>query len=301
MRIALVTETFPPEVNGVTRTLEQLARGLVGLGHELLVVRPRQPSDRDGSSPDVPWAESLHRGCPIPRYPGLRFGLPARRRLTALFTERETQVVHIATEGPLGLTALLAARSLGIPITSTYHTNFHQYGRFYGYGGVAELLMRYMRWFHNRTSVTLVPSKGVKASLEERGFGPVELLARGVDTRLFHPARRSDELRRSWGAGPDDPVALYVSRLAREKNPQLTRRTFEELRRRWPGCRTVVVGDGPAAAEMERQDPESRYCGMRLGEDLAAHYASGDLLLFPSLTETFGNVILEGMASGLAV
>lgn len=240
-------------------------------------------------------------GVPIPFYPGLRFGLPSKRRLIRLFEDFRPQVVHIATEGPLGLSALRAAAALEIPTCSSFHTNFHQYGRFYGYAGLVRPLVAYLRWFHNRTRRTLVPTVGVRASLAMEGFERLDILARGVDAELFDPARRDEELRRSWGVGPRDPVALYVGRLAKEKHPELACRAFAELRRLWPGCRTVVVGDGPAAAEMKKRDPQTVFCGMRRGEDLARHYASADLLLFPSLTETFGNVLLEGMASGLAV
>lgn len=316
LRIALVTETFPPEVNGVARTLRELVRGLAARGHEVLVVRPRQPSDRvarDGAGSDRPatgseadatdpgWWEELVPGLPIPSYPGLRFGLSARRRLSRIFDRFRPDVVHVATEGLLGLSALGAADRASIPVVSSFHTNFHHYGQFYGYGRLAKPLVRYLRWFHNRTRRTLVPAEDVRAALAIEGFERLDLLSRGVDTKLFDPARRDQALRHHWGAGPRDPVVLWVGRLAKEKNPDLALRGFAELRRLWPGCQTVVVGDGPAGEALRRRDPAVRFCGMRRGIDLARHYASADVLLFPSRTETFGNVLLEGMSSGLAV
>ncbi|MEL7062018.1 MAG: glycosyltransferase family 1 protein [Acidobacteriota bacterium] len=296
MRIALVTETFPPEVNGVARTLEQLSLGLAGRGHELQVVRPRQGPP----TADRPWREVLSLACPIPMYPGLRFGVPVLLRLRRRWREWRPDVVHIATEGPLGLAALRAANVLDLPVSSTFHTNFHDYGRFYGYGGFFKVAVAYLRWFHNRTRITLVPGPDVVERLADRGFERLDVLARGVDREQFRPNRRDPELRREWGVGPDERVAVYVGRLASEKNPTLAIRAFESLRRQDPSWRCVVVGDGPAAAEMRDGFPGAIYAGMRRGADLAAHYASGDLLIFPSLTETFGNVLLEGMACGVA-
>ncbi|MEM9554034.1 MAG: glycosyltransferase family 1 protein [Acidobacteriota bacterium] len=306
LRIALVTETFPPEVNGVARTLNQLVRGLAARGHVLEVVRPRQGKAdvamqlRPSPNGQPAWSELLTAGCPIPMYPGLRFGLPTLRSLGRRWDEARPDVVHIATEGPLGLVALRAARYRGIPVATTFHTNFHDYGDFYGYGGMHRLAVGYLRWFHNRTRRTLVPGPDVVERLARRGFERLDVLSRGVDSQQFRPDRRNDELRASWGAGPDDPVVVSVGRLAEEKNPELVIEGFRALRRidqRW-NC--VVVGDGPAAESMRAAFPEGLFAGMRRGADLAAHYASGDLLLFPSLTETFGNVLLEGMACGLA-
>ena len=301
MRIAVVTETFPPEVNGVARTLWQLVSGLARRGHEVEVVRPDQ-REREGERPAEEWHEGLMAGVPIPVYEGLRFGLPAPRKLLRRWRETSTRpdVVHIATEGPLGLSAQWAARRLGVPVSTTFHTNFHDYGRFYGLGGLRRLGGAYLRWFHNRASCTLVPAQDARERLEVDGFERVGILTRGVDTGLFRPDRRDAELRRSWGAGPNDLVVVFVSRLAEEKNPKLAAAAFAEVKRLVPRSRCVAVGDGPARRQMKELVPDLHFCGMRRGPDLAAHYASADLFLFPSLTETFGNVVLEGMASGLA-
>lgn len=299
MRIALVTETFPPEVNGVARTLWQLVSGLVRRGHDAEVLRPDQ-KEREGRRRAEGWQDVLMAGLPIPVYDDLRFGLPAPRKLLRLWRERRPDVVHVATEGPLGLSAQWVARKLGIPVSTTFHTNFHDYGRFYGLGALRRVGIAYLRWFHNRTGCTLVPSHDAQKTLEDDGFERVGILSRGVDTDLFRPDRRDAELRRMWGAGPSDLVVAFVSRLAEEKNPKLAAAAFAEVQRLVPGSRCVAVGDGPARGHMKELAPDLQFCGMRRGPDLAAHYASTDLLLFPSLTETFGNVVLEGMASGLA-
>lgn len=301
LHVALVTETFPPEVNGVARTLWQLVSGLARRGHRVEVVRPDQKR-REGERPAAGWVDVLMPGVPIPVYEGLRFGLPAPRRLLRRWTApgARPDVVHVATEGPLGLSAQWAARRLGIPVSTTFHTNFHDYGRFYSMGALRRLGVAYLRWFHNRAGCTLVPAPDARRRLEEDGFERVGILSRGVDTELFRPDRRDAELRRSWGAGPNDLVVAFVSRLAEEKNPKLAAAAFAEVQRLVPGSRAIAVGDGPARRHMKELAPDLVFCGMRRGPDLAAHYASADLFVFPSLTETFGNVVLEGMACGLA-
>ncbi|MBC2594436.1 glycosyltransferase family 1 protein [Ruficoccus amylovorans] len=299
MKIALVTETFPPEVNGVAMTLRQYVVGMRARGYEVSVVRPRQQADRDGPLHDFP--EHLVKGYAVPRYEGLQFGGFCRGRLKRLWREERPMLVHVATEGPLGMAALFAAGSLGIPVVSTYHTNFHSYGDHYGYGWFSSPLMAYLRWFHNRTLATFVPSEDLKRTLEEARFKNVRIFSRGVDTRLFGPHRRSEALRRSWGVESAAPVVAYVGRVAAEKNLPLTVRAFERFRERHPAARLLVVGDGPERKKLEREHPEYIFAGMRRGEDLAAHYASADLFFFASTTETFGNVITEAMASGLVV
>lgn len=307
MKIALVTETFPPEINGVAMTLEKLVRGMAERGHHVEVVRPHQPAwDSAHQKPDDLNGRvkmTTVRGLPLPRYEGLRFGLPAKRRLLRSWGEPEQKpaVVHIATEGPLGFSATAAARKLGIPLTSTFHTNFHQYGKHYGYGIIGGLVERYLRFVHDRCTCTLVPSLGQKNELADSGFSNLFTLARGVDTERFHPDRRDEPLRKTWGVEGDEPVCCYVGRVAQEKNIPLAVRAFEAFREVQPRAKFVIVGDGPAKAGIEKRHPEFVYAGMRRGDDLAAHYASADVFLFGSTTETFGNVVTEAMASGLAV
>ncbi|MFH1498421.1 MAG: glycosyltransferase family 1 protein [Verrucomicrobiota bacterium] len=299
MRIALVTETYPPEVNGVAMTLSRLVGGLRARGHEVEVVRPRQRQELDGAADAEASGDFLVPGVPIPRYPSLRMGLPVTGRIRRRWIAWKPDLVHVATEGPLGLAVLHAARRLGLPVTSSFHTNFHSYGGHYGLTWFQDAALGYLRWFHNRTRLTLVPTAQGAGELERDGFQRVGVMSRGVDTELFSPARRSEELRRSWGAGPDDPVAVYVGRIAAEKNLGLAVEAFLKLRELEPRARFVLVGDGPERAGLEAKYPEFHYAGMRRREDLAAHYASGDIFLFPSVTETFGNVVTEAMASGL--
>jgi len=242
----------------------------------------------------------LMRGLPIPRYPQLKMGLPSKRALLRLWSTHRPDVVHIVTEGPLGWSALQTARQLRLPTVSDFRTNFHAYSRHYGVAWLRNPIMGYLRKFHNRTSCTMVPTEGLRSELLASGFQSLRVVSRGVDTRLFHPSRRSAALRQQWGAGPSDMVVLCVGRLAAEKNLNTLLMAFEGMRAIDPAVRLVLVGDGPERANLQRRCPSAMFAGLRRGEDLAAHYASADLFVFPSVTETFGNVLTEAMASGLA-
>jgi glycosyltransferase involved in cell wall biosynthesis len=301
MNIALVTETFPPEVNGVAMTLSRLVGGMRTRGHTVEVVRPRQTSEVANGMVDATALDYVVPGMPIPFYRALRMGLPVTGQLKKRWRERRPDVVHVATEGPLGLAALRAAHLLKLPVTSTFHTNFHQYGGHYGLTLGRDLALRYLRWFHNRTRSTMVPASDLREQLAADGFERLVVLARGVDGALFSPAKRSEALRAGWGAEPGDPVVIYVGRIAAEKNLSLAVEAFIEFRRTEPRARFVLVGDGPERAALEKAYPDFHYAGMKRGEELAACYASADVFVFASTTETFGNVVTEALASGLVV
>jgi glycosyltransferase involved in cell wall biosynthesis len=299
LRIACVTETYPPEINGVAMTVARVVQGLRARHHAVQVVRPRQASDTPGAqSVD---GDVLVRGVPIPRYEGLKMGLPCTGRLVKLWKRERPDVVHIATEGPLGRSALMAAKALGLPVCSEFRTNFHAYSQHYGLGFLHRLILGYLRRFHNATQCTMVPTQALHEQLKKEGFRDLLTVARGVDVRRFDAAHRSDALRAQWGAGPDDLVVTCVGRLAPEKNLATLVTAFEAIRRGQPRARLVLVGDGPMRKELEARCPDAIFAGQRMGDDLATHYASADLFLFPSITETFGNVTTEAMASGLAV
>ncbi|HYR24719.1 MAG TPA: glycosyltransferase family 1 protein, partial [Aquabacterium sp.] len=297
---AVVTETYPPEVNGVAMTLGRLVDGLQARNHQVQLIRPRQHPD-DLPQPTATFTEHLQRGIALPRYEGLQLGLPARAALTRLWTRHRPDVVQIATEGPLGWSALAAANKLQLPVASDFHTNFHSYSSHYGLGLLRRAIVTYLRKFHNKAAVTLVPTEGIRRELTADGYEHIEIVGRGVDTRLFHPGRRDPALRARWGVGESGTAVLYVGRLAAEKNLALTFRAFEAMRATNPACRLVLVGDGPERALWQARYPDAIFCGTQTGGALAAHYASGDVFLFPSLTETWGNVTIEAMASGLAV
>ncbi len=301
-RICIVTETYPPEINGVALTLARLASGLRALGHVVSIVRPRQPTDGRGDGARGRDGElTLIRGFALPRYKEVRVGLPAGAQLRECWGERRPDAVYVATEGPLGWSAVRTANQLGVPVWSGFHTNFADYARHYGLGWLAPVVLHYLRSLHNRTRGTLVASAEMRDRLRGLGFNDVSVLGRGVDSELFSPGRRSATLRAAWGVRDEDTVALYVGRLAPEKNVPLAVEAYRAMRRARGTGRLVIVGDGPQRGELERAHTDLIFCGMRTGEQLAEHYASADVFLFPSETETFGNVTLEAMASGLVV
>jgi len=276
---------------------------LLARGHHIELIRPRQASDGAGSLPTRTRAleERLTIGFRIPNYPELQIGLLRTERLVRAWGARRPDIVHVITEGPLGWSALRAARRLGIPAVSDFHTNFHDYSRHYGFGWIAGLVTGYLRALHNRTDRTFVPTHEMRDRLHALGFKGLAVVGRGIDTQLFSPAKRSAELRRAWQCVDHTPVALYVGRLAAEKNLRLFVQAIRAARSQRPDLRVVIVGDGPLGKRLRSENPDFHFAGMRTGEDLAAHYASADMFVFPSLSETFGNVTMEALASGLAV
>ena len=300
VKIALVTETFPPEINGVAMTFGIIARELGRRGHEVSVYRPRR-DDLPRCEPAAEFVEVPLPGLPIPRYPMLRMGLPAGARLRADWSAERPDLVHVATEGPLGASAVSAALALGVPVTSSFHTNFHAYTRHYGFGLLRGPALWWLRHVHNRTRRTFAPTAELCAELGALGFRELRLMSRGVDTWQFHPARRAESLRASWGAAPGDPVVIHAGRMAAEKNYTLLLRAFAAMREANPRCRFVLVGDGPLRARLQRANRHCIFPGFVPRAELARHYASADVYIHASLTETFGNVLTEAMASGLAV
>jgi len=296
MHAAIVTETWPPEINGVALTVQSLVLGLRELGHRVSLIRPHQPAHPPSAEDD----SMLIRSAPLPRYPGLRIGFPAGRRLRRSWTFDPPDAIYVATEGPLGWSAVRTARRLRIPAATGFHTRFDEYMARYGVGALTPLAFAWMRRFHNAAAATLVPTQELADFLAHRGFQRVARLGRAVDTALFDPAHRSCALRQQWGLGEHDLLVIHVGRLAAEKNLQLAVRAYRAIQHVRPEARFLIVGDGPSRAALAAENPDFLFAGMRRGHELAEHFASGDLFLFPSLSETFGNVTLEAMASGLA-
>lgn len=296
-RISLVSETYAPETNGVATTLRQIAAGLRCDGTTVDLVVPRHPARPYG------FDSNLYSVCgvQVPGYPDARCGLVRPRLLEELWRRRRPDGVYIATEGPLGWAALRAAKRLRLPVVSGFHTRFDLYSAHYTAGWLTPLIEGALRYFHNSTSTTLVPDGVLADRLRSQGYRRVETLGRGVDTQLFHPQRRSKSLRDGWGIGEDDPVMIHVGRLAAEKNLQLAVDAFRAIQSVQPRARFVLVGDGPLRPALQRQHPDLIFAGIRSGDELASYYASADIFMLPSLSETFGNVTLEALASGLPV
>lgn len=300
MRIAVVTETWPPEVNGVALTLSRLVQELRSRQHHIQLIRPRQ-NLQDTETIHDGWTELLLRGMPIPKYPQLKLGFPSKKSLVKAWTVKRPDIVHIATEGPLGWSALQAARVLRLPVSSDFRTNFQSYSKHYGVGWLQKPILAYLRKFHNLTHCTMVPTQAIRAQLQGMGFQNMHTVGRGVNTAIFNPNKRSDDLRKQWQADDDTLVLLSVGRLAAEKNLDLTVRTYKALLQNNTKVKLVFCGDGPYRQKLQADCPAAIFMGMSTHPELAVAYASADIFLFTSLTETFGNVTLESLASGTPV
>ncbi|OUU86862.1 MAG: hypothetical protein CBC36_08275 [Verrucomicrobiaceae bacterium TMED76] len=297
MRITLITDTFFPEINGVSMTLGRLSEGLTNLGHSVEVIRPNYRNNENPYLGSV--TERTVAGLPLFGYPGLKVGLPRKRGLSKIWKKERPDVIYVATEGLLGQSAISAAAELSIPVLSGYHTHFVHYLEHYKLPFMRKFAFSYLRNLHKRTALTLAPTESLANELQSKGFGKAASLGRGVDTQLFNPSRRSIEVRESWGVGDKDPVAIYVGRVAKEKNISLALSNLRHFRKIYKTLKVVVVGDGPVKKELSDQYPEVIWMGSQRGERLASIYASADMFVFPSESETYGNVIVEAMASGL--
>ena len=298
--IAVVTETWPPEINGVARTIKRMVDGLIVRGYHVDLIRPRQ-SKQDKAKTSAHFKEFLMRGFRAPRYPEVRVGYPAYRKLKRQWKEHKPDLVQIVTEGPLGYSAASAARKLGIPLISDFHTRFDQYSQYYGVGAFKWLTSAYLKRLHNRSGPTLVPTHELADDLLKMGFDKPVVIERGIDCQLFNPRFRSEKLRVKLGVKPAQLLVGVVARMAVEKNLDLAVQAYQEIKRFIPDAMMVMVGDGPERARLQQEHPDIIFTGMKTRQDLAEHYASIDLFLAPSKSETFGNVTLEAMASGLPV
>lgn len=293
MRIAIITETFLPNVNGVVTTLCRLLEHIQAQGHEALLFAPQGTAASYAGTEII----TLH-GTPLPLYPELRL-TPPQFGVTQRLRRFQPDIIHLAGLATLGPTARFAGARLNIPLVSAYHTDWPAYTAHYGIGYLRNLVYRYLRWVHNGCHLTLCPSSATIADLRAHGFRRLKLWGRGVDTRRFNPHYRSQLWRESAGVRPGETLLLYAGRLASEKRVELLAEALDGIE----NARLVLVGDGPARPALERllDGKPAHFAGYLHGEALATAYASADAFVFPSDTDTFGQVIQEAMASGLPV
>ena len=270
--IAIVTDAWMPQVNGVVRTLTTLVDVLRNWGHRVTVISP-----------------ASFRSLPCPTYPEIRLALASRRAVSAMLDDCTPDAIHIATEGPLGLAARRHCLRRGVPFTSAYHTHFPDYLARRTHLP-ASAFWPYIRWFHRSSAGIMVATESVRAQLRGQGLTRLHAWSRGVDLANFTPDIAPPDLFLDLPR----PIQLYVGRVAVEKNIEAF------LASGHPGSK-VVVGDGPARVRLEATFPEAVFLGTQSGEDLAACYAGADVFVFPSKTDTFGLVMIEALACGTPV
>jgi phosphatidylinositol alpha 1,6-mannosyltransferase len=295
VRIAYVTESFPPDVNGVAHTAVRVAEHLVSRGHEPLVIAP-EPA-RGSARPDRNFSFPVIRvrSVGLPIYPGFRVGLPGHAVKDAIAAHR-ADLVHLAGPFVLGASGGAAALELDVPAVAVYATDLPAYARSYHTGRAGEeICWRRLRRIHNSVDRTLAPCTATAAELIANGVERIWIWARGVDFERFDPAKRSERLRAELAPGGELLVG-YVGRLATEKRVDLLAEIAE-----LPGVRLVIVGGGPAEAAIRRAVPSATYLGQRGGEELAAIYASLDVFVHSGPHDTFGQTLQEAAASGLPV
>jgi phosphatidylinositol alpha 1,6-mannosyltransferase len=294
VRIAIITESFPPDVNGVAHCVLRVAEHLVRRGHQPLVIAPRPPGSLPRPDHAVPYPVVRVPSVPMPGYPGFRVAVG--QGLRTAIVGHGTEIVHLASPFVLGASGAVAASRLRLPVVAVYQTDVGGYARAYRLGPVGQAAAwRRLRKIHNAADRTLAPSTAAAASLHSRGIDRVWLWGRGVDTARFDPAKRSEQLRAELA--PEGEVLVgYVGRLAPEKRVDLLSQAATR-----PGVRLVVVGAGPAEAAARRIMPEAVFLGQRHGEELAAIYASLDVFVHAGPHETFGQTLQEAAASGLPV
>ena len=300
VRIALVTDTYLPQINGVTTVVRRIVDTMRAAGHAVVVVAPRYPHGSGGDGGGG--AELRVPSLPFPPYPSIRLSFPSHRRVAHFLDRFAPDLIHVATEGPLGVVGRRYAADRGLPLVTSFHTDFPQYARDYGLGLLAPLVWRWLLRFHRPARMVQTPGVAVRDALVRRGLRNTVVWGRGVDTRHFRPDRRHAGWRR-WMAGADDTViVLHVGRLAPEKNLRVLVEAWNRAHRcLGPRATFVIAGEGPEARYVTARAPYARQVGFLDRDTLADLYASADLCVLPSRTETCGLVALEAMAAGVPV
>ncbi len=294
MRIALFTESLPPQTDGVSHTMSRLAETLENLEIDYQFFSPFKP---DAS---INWHNRVREviSVPFPLYTDYRIGLPMFEKLYDALNNFSPDIIHVASPTPLGIAGLDYADKFNLPAVSSYHTHFVSYFKYYGFRMAEKLGWSYLRWFHNRSHTTFAPSTNVIEELEQQGFREVRLWPRGVNLNKFSPSFRDLRLRESIGA-KDIPILLFVGRLVKEKDLDNLVEADKFLKNRGHMFKLIIVGDGPMREELMKTLPNAHFPGYQFSNDLSRWYASSDIFVFPSTTETFGNVIMEAFASGI--
>lgn len=300
MRIAIFTEVFLPKVDGIVTRLKHTVEYLQSFGNEVCVFCPEYECGLTAYKGARVQGVS---GFPLPMYPELKLALP-RPSMRDAIEDFNPDLIHVVNPAVLGLGGIYYSRSLNIPLVASYHTHLPKYLEHYNLGMLEGVLWELLKAMHNKASLNLCTSTAMQRELIEHAIERVEVWQRGVDTALFRPELRSDEMRSRLTNGytdthPDTPILIYIGRLSAEKEIDRIKPVLESI----PGARLALVGDGPYREELEKhfEGTATNFVGYLAGEELGAAYASADAFIFPSRTETLGLVLLEAMAAGCPV
>lgn len=296
MRVALFADTYLPQINGVTNTLGRLIAFYEAAGIEYKIFAPKYNAEQPEDNIERYYSLKFFL------YPESRITFPNLFRLTGSLTEFKPELIHLMTEFNMGIAGLNYGKKHGIPTISNYTTNFSQYTSYYKINFLEQAIWNYMRWFHTQNDITLCPSKAAQSLLKDHGIHNTGIFSRGIDSENFHPMFRNPVYRKSLGLGKKT-VFLYVGRLSAEKDLDTLGESYNNIHKLYPEQTALIItGDGPYMKKCRDLFPEDTiFTGFKKGRELAEIYASSDIFICPSSTETFGNVVLEAMASGLPV
>lgn len=293
MKIAIVTDTYLPQINGVAKTLGKLVDYLLTKGHEVVVLMPYIEHMEVDYIKTIPSYN-------FPIYPEHKIAIPRQFMFNKFLGQFQPDIIHIATPFTMGFLGLIYANLSKVPFVTSFHTNFDHYSHYFGFGFLEEWIWNLLTWFHNQGQKTYCPSKATYNLLVSKGFTNVEVWTRGIERTLFSPFNKDDQLRKTW-SGEDKIFILYVGRVSPEKEVGLLLEVLKKMKNKTK-VHLVITGDGPLKSLLEKKAPQNvSFTGFKQGGELAKIYASADIFTFPSRTETFGNVVLEAMASGLPV
>ncbi|MDG4656449.1 glycosyltransferase family 1 protein [Ectobacillus antri] len=297
MKIAIFTDTFTPQVNGVAKTLERFTRYLAQQNIEYYVFAPENPAEEHVMT-NVKKLKSI----PLALYPECRLAIPNPIRLKRELLQFKPDIIHVATPFNMGLCGMYYAKKLNIPLVGSYHTDFDAYLQYYKMEFFSNMLWNYLKWFHSSLQKTFVPSLETLKQLKRKGFCDLHIWSRGVDCNLYHPHYDSNIVRERYDI-KEEHIICWVGRIAPEKDIETLTHIINKLHiKRANSIHWLLVGDGPASADLKEACTENvTFTGYLKGEDLAAIYATSSLMVFPSSTETFGNVVLESLACGTPV
>ncbi|HKJ68419.1 MAG TPA: glycosyltransferase family 1 protein [bacterium] len=297
MKVAYFTESLPPNMDGVSHTLLQISKYMDSNGVDLRFLSPFKPDESHWLCDRVRQVRSI----PFPMYTAYRVSFPIFENLDDYLDEFQPDLIHVISPTPLCIYGLRYARDRQLPAVGSYHTHFVSYLKYYGFGQLESIGWRYIRWFYNQCRRVYVPSMSVREDLQAKGVRNIHVLPHGIDTARFSPEYRSNRIRRYLVGKEDIPVLLFVGRLVKEKDLAELVTVNKLLQEKGFRFKMVFIGDGPMKQELQKQLPDAHFTGTLTGNELSQWYASSDLFLFPSTTETFGLVVQEAFASGIPV